>query len=95
MSSSPFIDKIHKHYKTDASRSQIISKSSEAPPKPEKCEANMANTIVSINDDNMSTRIDERGFVKTENFEVMNNTEPNFQETGKYGNNYSLVIIIL
>merc|ERR1712064_202929 len=83
MSSSPFIDKIHKHYKTDASRSQIISKSSEAPPKPENCEAKMASTIVSINDDNMSTRIDERGFVKTENFEVMNNQEPNFQETVK------------
>merc|ERR1711994_81196 len=83
MSSSPFIDKIHKHYKTDASRSQIISKSSEAPPKPENCEAKMASTIVSINDDNMTTRIDERGFVKTENFEVMNNQEPNFQETVK------------
>merc|ERR1712156_706467 len=83
MSSSPFINKIHGDYKTDASRSQIISKSSEAPPKPENCEAKMTSTIVSINDDNMSTRIDERGFVKTENFEVMNNQEPNFQETVK------------
>ena len=69
MSSSPFIDKIHKHYKTE-------TKSTSSSVKGENSEAEMAAT-------NNTTREDERGFMKTENFVVMDPREANFQETGK------------
>ena len=69
MSSSPFIDKIHKHYKTE-------TKSPSSSVKSETCEPEMAAT-------NSTTREDERGFMKTENFVVMDPREANFQETGK------------
>merc|ERR1712154_415132 len=69
MSSSPFIDKIHKHYKTE-------TKTSAPSVQSEKCEAEMAAT-------NNTTREDERGFMKTENFTVMDPREANFQETVK------------
>jgi len=69
MSSSPFIDKIHKHYKTE-------TKSPSSSVKSENCEAEMAAT-------NNTTREDERGFMKTENFVVMDPREANFQETVK------------
>jgi len=69
MSSSPFIDKIHKHYKTE-------TKPSAPSVKSENSEAEMAAT-------NSTTREDERGFMKTENFTVMDPREANFQETVK------------
>merc|ERR1711894_767954 len=69
MSSSPFIDKIHKHYKTE-------TKSPSSSVKSENCEAEMAAT-------NNTTREDERGFMKTENFVAMDPREANFQETVK------------
>jgi len=69
MSSSPFIDKIHKHYKTE-------TKPSAQSVKSENSEAEMAAT-------NITTREDERGFMKTENFTVMDPREANFQETVK------------
>merc|ERR1712168_21608 len=69
MSSSPFIDKIHKHYKTGA--------------KSPSSTINSENSTAEMAAPNMTTRLDERGFVKTENFEGMNNQEPNFQETVK------------
>jgi len=69
MSSSPFIDKIHKHYKTGAKSPSSLNTS-------ENSKAEMAAP-------NMTTREDERGFVKTENFTVMNPREANFQETVK------------
>jgi len=69
MSSSPFIDKIHKHYKTE-------TKTSAPSVQSENCEAEMAAT-------NNTTREDERGFMKTENFTVMDPREANFQETVK------------
>ena len=68
MSSSPFIDKIHKHYKTGAQ-----SPSSKN---------NSENSKTEMAAPNITTREDERGFVKTENFTVMNPREANFQETG-------------
>merc|ERR1711963_198010 len=69
MSSSPFIDKIHKHYKTGAKSPSSLNTS-------ENSKSEMAAP-------NMTTREDERGFVKTENFTVMNPREANFQETVK------------
>merc|ERR1711894_725344 len=69
MSSSPFIDKIHKHYKTE-------TKSPSSSLKEKNSEAEMAAT-------NNTTREDERGFMKTENFVVMDPREANFQETVK------------
>jgi len=69
MSSSPFIDKLHKHYKTEV----------KSAPSTNNCENSAAEMAAT----NMTTREDERGFVKTENFTVMNPREANFQETVK------------
>ena len=70
MSSSPFIDKLHKHYKIGPTveTSAITS---------DKKSSTMSTSA------NSTTREDERGFQKTENFTVMDPRQANFQETGK------------
>jgi len=67
MSSSPFIDKINKHYKTnpESSSSGKLSEDSSTKMSP------AYNT----------TQQDDRGFTKTENFTMMNPREANFQDT--------------
>ena len=70
MSSSPFINKLHKHYKIGPNIE------ASAPTSDEKS-ANMSTST------NTTTRDDERGFQKTENFTVMDPRQANFQETGK------------
>ena len=70
MSSSPFIDKLHKHYKIGPNVESSTATSDET-------SANMSTTT------NNTTRDDERGFQKTENFTVMDPRQANFQETGK------------
>lgn len=69
MSSSPFIDKIHKHYKLGPS-------SSVAAPDSDKSSTNMSS-------DNSATREDDRGFTKTENFAMIDPRQANFQDTVK------------
>jgi len=67
MSSSPFIDKINKHYKTNPEPSSSCKKSEDSSTK----------MSPSIN----TTQQDDRGFTKTENFTMMNPREANFQDT--------------
>ena len=68
MSSSPFIDKINKHYKTNPEPSSSCKKSEDSSIK-------MSPAI-------NTTQQDDRGFTKTENFTMMNPREANFQDTG-------------
>ena len=68
MSSSPFIEKINKHYKIDPQSSSSGENSKESSAKM----STATNT----------TQQDDRGFTKTENFTMMNPREANFQETG-------------
>jgi len=70
MSSSPFIDKLHKHYKIGPTIETSATTSDEK-------SANMSTST------NSTTRDDERGFQKTENFTVMDPRQANFQETVK------------
>merc|ERR1712212_129792 len=81
MSSSPFIDKIHKHYKTGAQSTSSTNKSE--------------NNTTEMAAPNMTTREDERGFVKTEKFVDRNPCPNGFQlvDPAKSGkkNQYDLV----
>jgi len=70
MSSSPFIDKLHKHYKIGPNIETSATTSDEK-------SSNMSTST------NSTTRDDERGFQKTENFTVMDPRQANFQETVK------------
>merc|ERR1739844_238042 len=70
MSSSPFIDKLHKHYKIGPTVETSATTSDEKSSK-------MSTTA------NSTTRDDERGFQKTQNFTVMDPRQANFQETVK------------
>merc|ERR1711909_192235 len=95
MSSSPFIQKLHKHYKTDATSatSTAISdnpskNTSSANPMSENYSittsiASSDSSSSKMSSANLTTREDERGFLKTENFTMMNPNEANFQETVK------------
>merc|ERR1712179_779128 len=95
MSSSPFIQKLHKHYKTDAksATSTAISdnpskNTSSANPMSENYSittsiASSDSSSSKMSSANLTTREDERGFLKTENFTMMNPNEANFQETVK------------
>merc|ERR1712242_202353 len=66
---SPFIEKINKHYKIDPKSSS----------SGEKSKAPSAEMSTAPN----TTQQDDRGFMKTENFTVMDPREANFQETVK------------
>ena len=68
MSSSPFIDKINKHYKTNPTLSSSGNKSEDS--------------SIKMSPAHNTTQEDDRGFTKTENFTMMNPREANFQETG-------------
>ena len=68
MSSSPFIEKINKHYKIDPKSSSSVENSKDSSAKM----STAPNT----------TQQDDRGFTKTENFTVMDPRQANFQETG-------------
>jgi len=70
MSSSPFIDKLHKHYKIGPTVETSATTS-------DKKSSTMSTSA------NSTTREDERGFQKTENFTVMDPRQANFQETVK------------
>merc|ERR1712179_883131 len=95
MSSSPFIQKLNKHYKTDATSatSTAISdnpskNTSSANPMSENYSittsiASSDSSSSKMSSANLTTREDERGFLKTENFTMMNPNEANFQETVK------------
>jgi len=67
MSSSPFIDKINKHYKTNPEPSSSCKKSEDS--------------SIKMSPDINTTQQDDRGFTKTENFTMMNPREANFQDT--------------
>merc|ERR1712179_692214 len=95
MSSSPFIQKLNKHYKTDAT-SATSTAISDNPSKNMSSANTMSEnysitTSIASSDSssskmssaNLTTREDERGFLKTENFTMMNPNEANFQETVK------------
>ena len=68
MSSSPFIDKINKHYKLD--------------PKSSSSGQSSKDSATKMSPPRNTTAEDDRGFTKTENFTMMNPREANFQETG-------------
>jgi len=67
MSSSPFIDKINKHYKIE--------------PKSSSSGHSSTDSSVEMSSAHKTTQEDDRGFVKTENFTMMNPREANFQDT--------------
>jgi len=67
MSSSPFIEKINKHYKID--------------PKSSSSGENSKDSSAKMSTAPNTTQQDDRGFTKTENFTMMNPREANFQET--------------
>lgn len=67
MSSSPFIDKINKHYKID--------------PKSYSSGQNSEDSSAKMSSAHNTTQQDDRGFMKTENFTMMNPREANFQDT--------------
>jgi len=95
MSSSPFIKQLNKHYKTDTTSATSIpngdnssTNMSSADPTPENYSittsiASADNSSTKMSSANTTTRLDERGFLKTENFTMMNPNEANFQETVK------------